>query len=63
MTRNAPSPAFGVHRERAGLPAEPAKKNEHDREPVAVLGSVRRTPDLPARYWHFVTDSDNRTIA
>jgi len=50
MTRNAPSPALGVHRERAGLPAEPAKKNEHDREPVAVLGSARRTPDLPTRY-------------
>ncbi len=50
MTRNAPSPALGVHRERAGLPAEPAKKNEHGRQPVAVLGSARRTPDLPTRY-------------
>ena len=27
----------GVDRERAGLPAEPAKRQEHDREPVAVL--------------------------
>jgi conjugative relaxase-like TrwC/TraI family protein len=39
----------GVDRERAALPAEPAEKEEHDREPVAVLADcMDRTEAEPA---------------
>jgi len=38
-----------VNRERAGLPAEPTEKEEHDREPVAVLADcMDRTEAEPA---------------